>query len=581
MKMKNICLRTMIYALLGIFASSPLFGQDLPISGQVLESQRQQEERRDIPSVPSEIVKPTEEIVDKGVKIFVKSFVFTGEISVFTEPKLQAQVADAIGKQLSLKELKNVAARISTLYHEHGYFLSQVILPPQDVTEGVVTLQIVEGRRDGAPAGIEIKGEKLRISSEYLKAIIDTAVPANQPIQQLSLERGVLLITDLPGVHATVNLEPGEEAGTTRMILDVIEGPRYDIRIGFDNSGSRLLGAWRATSSVNFNDLMGWGEQLTTYYAKSVGSGDMDYLNLGYTHPVGAQGLRFGVNYSYMPYDVGKEFASLNASGTAETWSADAYYPLIRNRLTNVKLRAGLDLISLEDKVGSTKTGDSDIVAARFGIQASHVDNFWGGGFTEGGMTFHQGDLDLSGTASAYAADQSATGTHSHGIYRKIRWNARRIQRGSKKYLLFANIKGQTAFDNLGSSEKFQLGGPYGVRAYPVGEAVGDSGFIATLEGQYATKTPKHTDVRLIAFYDWGYIRQNHDASNLTMTTPNSYHLHGYGLGVKVSQQGKYDVSLTWARRIGKNPARNPMTGDDSDGSLDRNRFWFSAVYYF
>ena len=31
---------------------------------------------------------------------------------------------------------------------------------------------------------------------------------------------------------------------------------------------------------------------------------------------------------------------------------------------------------------------------------------------------------------------------------------------------------------NLGSSEDFLLGGPYGVRAYPLGEAPGDRGDI-------------------------------------------------------------------------------------------------------
>ncbi len=144
------------------------------------------------------------------------------------------------------------------------------------------------------------------------------------------------------------------------------------------------------------------------------------------------------------------------------------------------------------------------------------------------------------------------------------------------------NIRGQTAFGNLGSPEKFQLGGPTGVRAYPGGEASGDSGYIGTLEGQYNIgSVAKLGNLQLITFYDWGHIRQYHTASNLLMTTPNSYHLHGYGIGVKISSKDQYDVSLTWARRTGKNPTRDPVTANDSDGSHDLDRFWMTALYQF
>ena len=45
-------------------------------------------------------------------------------------------------------------------------------------------------------------------------------------------------------------------------------------------------------------------------------------------------------------------------------------------------------------------------------------------------------------------------------------------------------MRGQLAFDNLDSSEKMELGGAYGVRAYPEGEAFGDEGYIATAEAR-------------------------------------------------------------------------------------------------
>ncbi|MES9855540.1 MAG: ShlB/FhaC/HecB family hemolysin secretion/activation protein [Sedimenticola sp.] len=580
-----LTIKAIIITLFALLTSMSVSAQQLPSAGQELERERQREEQRKLPSFPSEIIepaKPTRPISDAGVKIPVISFVFTGEMSVFPESVLQAQVADAIGKELSLKELKSIVARIETLYTEHGYFLSQAIIPPQDATEGTIRLEIIEGYRDESPAGLQIEGENLRIHPEKIRAIIKSALPSNQPVQQLALERGVLLIKNLSGVDAEINLDQGGKPGTTRLILDVKESPMIAASAGVDNTGSRLLGSTRVNLSMNVSNPMGWGEQLTANAAKSLGTGSLDYLSLGYSHPLGSRGLRLGLNYNHLNYNVGKEFTSLNASGSSNAWGVDARYPVILNRLNNLSLLGGMDYKLSEEKTGSIKTGASKIISKRIGLGASHVDEFWNGGITEGMITYHWGDLDLSEVASSLAADQAATGPHTHGQYSKIEWNLRRTQRTTDNFFIVADIRGQTALDNLGSSEKIQLGGPSGVRAYPGGEASGDSGYITTLEGQYTVKSAaKYGDARLIFFYDWGHIQKYHTASNLVMTTPNSYNLHGYGIGIKVTQQNSYDISLTWARRTGKNPARDAVTGNDADGSRDLDRFWITALYNF
>lgn len=580
---RRIAVGASALSLAALLISATVSAQQLPNAGQELE--RQQERRPEPPTFPSAIITPSKsasEVADEGPLIPVNAFLFTGELSVFPESLLQAQVADAIGTALSLKALKKVLERIKTLYSKNGYFLSQVITPPQDVTEGAIRVEIFEGRRDELPQGTLIKGEDLRINPDRLKAIIDTALPPNQPMQELSLERGMLLISDLPGVKAKVSLEPGSKTGTTRLLLDVKESPIVVVRAGGDNAGGRLLGATRLNLGLELNNPTGRGEQFIANAAKSLGTGKMNYLSLEYSQPVGSRGLRLGINYSYLNYDVGKEFTSLDASGSGRAWSFDATYPLIRSRLSNLTLQGGLDYKSLESTTSGITTSGSEVAAGRIGLNASHVDEFWSGGITEVGMTLHRGDFDLSKVAAGLAMDQAANGPHTHGKYSKMRWYLRRNQRTTDKLIMVMNIRGQTAFGNLGSPEKFQLGGPTGVRAYPGGEASGDSGYIGTLEGQYNIgSVAKLGNLQLITFYDWGHIRQYHTASNLLMTTPNSYHLHGYGIGVKISSKDQYDVSLTWARRTGKNPTRDPVTANDSDGSHDLDRFWMTALYQF
>jgi hypothetical protein len=40
-------------------------------------------------------------------------------------------------------------------------------------------------------------------------------------------------------------------------------------------------------------------------------------------------------------------------------------------------------------------------------------------------------------------------------------------------------------------------------------------------------------------------------------------------------------MSATWSRRLGHNPAANPNTGADSDGTRTLNRLWLSASLNF
>ena len=40
-------------------------------------------------------------------------------------------------------------------------------------------------------------------------------------------------------------------------------------------------------------------------------------------------------------------------------------------------------------------------------------------------------------------------------------------------------------------------------------------------------------------------------------------------------------VRAVWARRISDNPFANPLNGKDQDGSLDKDRFWLTAIKFF
>ena len=106
-----------------------------------------------------------------------------------------------------------------------------------------------------------------------------------------------------------------------------------------------------------------------------------------------------------------------------------------------------------------------------------------------------------------------------------------RLQLLPTRDYLFLAFSGQWASKNLDSSEKFSMGGPYGVRGYPSPESPSDCAVITTME--YRKQVPIEAlpgDLVFSLFGDYGVARQHQDP--LLTDVDNIRKLVSYGLGV-------------------------------------------------
>ena len=574
-----------LWFVFSFFVMSSSYSQQIPNAGQELRKQQQQKSFKSLPTIIPDVASPVEEIKKKSkneTTIHVKKFILTGEIAVFYRQQLYALLDEHIGKKMTLSELFEVIDQLTLYYRSRDYMLAKALLLPQDITEGVITIEIQEGKLDEDQNGVIINNKGDRLNVDFVKKIFNQAVKPGSVIRTDKLERGVLLINDLPGVTTSVNLEPGSMIGTTRAVLDVTEDSLFNSKIAWDNTGSRLTGAYKGSIQTDINNLSGYGDQISAIYQGSLDGGAFHYTNISSTIPIGYSGLKLGGSFQYLAYEAGKEFKDIDSKGDAYQWGINAEYPLIRSRKTNLWMQGGFIQKILSDETLGTSTNHKFLNIGSLGLVATHVDNYWGGGYTQGSLTAFYGANDLTGLQSSFQADQSATGAHTDGNFAKLSFNLRRIQKGTDDFNLIANISGQIASKNLSSSEKFQLGGATGVRAYPSGEASGDHGVLINIDGIYTLiRNTWFGDINFIGFYDWGRIQQFENSDNLILSSPNNYNLSGYGFGLKAGIPGRFDINLTVARRIGNNPAKDIVTGKDSDGSLDETRFWFSTSLLF
>ena len=495
-----------------------------------------------------------------GPKIQVTTLHVTGQ-TLFDEGTLVAASGFTPGSELSLFDLRAAAARIATYYHARGYFLAQAYLPAQDVQGGSVTIVVIEGHY-GKVAIANETNLSGRVAQGVLHGIDTGDVVANAP-----LERRLLLLSDIPGVVVESTLAPGAATGTSDLTVHLLPGHRVTGSIEADNAGNRYTGAYRAGGTINLNNATGLGDMLSLRALASTSG--LAYGRAAWQVPIG--NLTLGAAYAHFRYDLGREFKSLDAHGTADVASVFASYPLIRSRRANLYAVGDLDAKWFDDRVDSVSTRSrKSSRTLTLGLSGNSHDDLRGGGWNVFSLAWVIGDLKLRSPLDR-AVD--ALTAHTAGTFNKLEFSAARLQAVSGPLSLYGAVRGQVAFDNLDTSEKMELGGAYGVRAYPEGEAYGDQGYIATIEARlmlsdWAAGFPGR--LQLIGFVDTGEVDY---AKNPWFPGRNHSRRSGFGGGLIWMAPENFVVKASYAHKIGHTVA---TSAPDRPG-----RFWFQVSKLF
>ncbi|MCF8167997.1 MAG: ShlB/FhaC/HecB family hemolysin secretion/activation protein [Rhodoferax sp.] len=496
-----------------------------------------------------------------GARLVVVRFEFSGNRLLGTD-QLAQEVASFLNRELDFNQLQAAATAVAEAYRKAGWIV-RAYLPEQDIKEGVVTIQVVEA----VFGSLRLEGESWRISQDQLRAIVHSAQAVGQPLQAQAIDRALLLIDDLPGVGVVATMTEGQSQGETDLVLKSTDKLAYSAELVMDNTGSRSTGTERVSLSINVNSPLGIGDQLGGNFVHTLGS---DYLRGSYSVPVGHDGWRLGGSFSHMDYRVlNNEATPIDAGGKSATWGVEANYPIVRSRLKNLHLALNHDRKRFDNHASGSTTTKYSATTSTLGLNANLYDNWGGGGANSANIAWVSGNIDLSGSPNE-AAD--AASTQTAGAFSKVRFGASRQQVVSDEISIFASVSGQKANKNLDSSEKFYLGGPAGVRAYPASEGGGSEGMLVNVE--LRTRIP--WDVNMTTFYDWGTVLVNRNNDITGAASLNSFNLRGLGVALSKTTAEGITLKATVARRIGDNP--NPTsTGTDQDGSLRRYRLWLQA----
>jgi hemolysin activation/secretion protein len=543
-----------------------------PDAGSILEGTKQPAAvPKPSPDVLPRVQEPRPALGAPGLKLHVKGFRITGN-TLFSEATLLEAVKEFVGKEQTIDGLNDAATKVRAHYRERGYFLAQAYLPQQEIKDGIVEIAVIEARVGKVAVNLK---EGTRFSETLVRGIVDAHWKEGDIITENSLETPLLLLNDFPNAVVTSEIKPSATIGAADLVVHVSDTPAFMSGfVDIDNYGNRFTGQYRTGISLNLNNPFALGDQIS--YRGFITDEDMGFYRLAYVVPVGFWGTRVGLSYATFHYRLGRDFINLQAHGAGAVWTLYGFHPIIRTRSSNLIAQLAFETKSLSDRVDTQNSiRDSRINAAKIGVVGDFRDGLLGGGLNSYGYTITEGDVQLSPTAQV-TADLAASGFKTHGRFAKHNFEFRRLQKITDNTSLLLALTGQMASKNLASAEKFSLGGASGVRAYPTGEALGDTGWIFTAEGRYLVPGWKLAggDVTLSGFWDQGWVQINENNPATNAAVANNRRLSGYGLGASLGRDGDFVVraSAAW---------RNEDEVPQADTPKRIPRVWVQAIKWF
>ncbi|MFT5103718.1 MAG: hemolysin activation/secretion protein, partial [Candidatus Latescibacterota bacterium] len=327
-----------IILLNGLITVPSLWAQQVPQNAESGLSERSLLRSRPFYQPPAEEEKPEIVVPDsrkpidlaKGPKFFVKKIEVEGS-SLFPKEELEALVNLDQGKEISMGVLLLLVQELTSYYVSQGYFLSKAYIPAQKLKDGIIKINIAEGKINK----VEVSGNESLDSKDIEERFI--RVKNDGVLREQTLERTLLELNDLLGVTVRSLLKPGELPGTSNLVLEVKESPAYSFAVDMDNYGSEFTGRIHYNFSANVGNIFKLGDQFSLRVIQSEFTQSL--VAPSFVYPINNYGTNIKFSYSHSKQSLGKGLVQLYAEGNSDSFTSELSHPIYRSRLGQLTLK--------------------------------------------------------------------------------------------------------------------------------------------------------------------------------------------------------------------------------------------------
>ena len=459
------------------------------------EDQQIDQTRAARPRLPRAPFARPEGKADTKPMFVLKNVSITGVVAIQRD-RLVTAYQPYLGKKVSQADLADMASAVSDIYRAAGFHLSRAIVPVQDIKDGTLRLQVIEG----SITEVALTGEG---AEEFgIRPMLDVVV-TERPSRLATLERQLLLINGRPGVRIrdTGLEEIGTASGRFRLVVELKTWHLYTA-FGFDNLGSSAVGPWQSYGTAAFNSYLAPGDSLVFNLSTTPGDPrQLAFGRLSYEVPVGTDGARVGASGFYSEVWPGDIRHLYNDNTKTQSFEFHGSIVPLQSQQSSLTLTAAMVFSNVREQDVFGPIYDDHIRNLNLTADYRLKDNF--GGINYLTLGYRQG-LDILG--ASHRDDDLLSRDDASGRFSALNFWYTRYQTLNDAWSVKLSGAGQWASGPLFTSQQFYLGGIAFGRGYGSAEISGDNGIAGSFELRFDHKLNYRylSGVQLYSFVDAG-----------------------------------------------------------------------------
>ncbi|WP_434133314.1 ShlB/FhaC/HecB family hemolysin secretion/activation protein [Sporomusa sphaeroides] len=192
------------------------------------------------------------------------------------------------GQKIGWQGINLIVKTLTNAFIDRGYVTTRVLIPQQDISSGVLTLQIVPGT---------IKD--IQLSGSAGSADWRSAFPARPGdiLNLRDLEQGLEQMKRVPSQDAELQLLPGDKPGESIVQITVTRTKPWKVILSLDDSGSKATGKLQASETLSVDNLFGINDLFHISFNK-------DAEKNGYRYGTRGDSFSYSAPHGYWTYSL-------------------------------------------------------------------------------------------------------------------------------------------------------------------------------------------------------------------------------------------------------------------------------------
>ncbi len=508
-------------------------------------------------SDPSPVLPPLEDgkaRLSAVEKVYVKG-IRLEDNTVFSDEVLGTITAAYENREITAEELQELKDKLTRYYVANGYINSGAIILDQDVRDGIISLQIIEGKLTQT----KVSGNTW-LRDSYISKRLELATRGGKdPLNVNKLQQHLKLLKQDPRIdNINANLGPGLELGQSILDVEVDEARPYHMTLRFNNYHAPSIGSYSGEIDLSHLNLTGWGDSLSAHYALTEG---LDDYSFRYAIPL----TRWGTTLSFEMSQaeavvVSEEFKDKDIRSETENYSLSLHHPFYKT--LSGEFSMGLTLERSESK---TFMGDDPFPFTSYEGDDVGVYKVTPLRFYQEWVKRSMSQVIALRSTFSFGLDMldATVDISEDGFWMESPPNAEFITwLGQFQWLrrlkllesqLLFKLDMSLSNDPLLPVEKFAIGGSSTVRGYRENLMTTDNGLVTSLEWRVPlghlkipglSKGPDDGLLQLCPFFDFGH------GWNVDNPDPSTNSIYSTGIGARWTVSKIINAEIYWGKSL-------------------------------